>query len=358
MPAKPTDYIPFTIEFCPMTRARVFIALVSALLLTSPATLFAQGNWDVGFSAGVANYMGDIGDGAGNARKFIWDMQELRSRPALGVFARRKLDRDGLWHLRFDLSQINISGSDKDTRNPARRGRNLHFRNQMTEGSVRLERDLMQKPLVWARQRRAMLTVRGFIGFAKLSHNPEARIDANNLMREQLIESGITSDGQWHSLPELMTGGVDYSDELNINTIPFGLSAVIAGQKRGGAADFYVGIEIGFRMTDTDYLDDVTGFYSDPAQMSQLGAALSSQANPTDLELAGPSAGSLTAHSYIGDEIPVIRGNPANDDAYGTLVITYGKVLNGRSQSFNRNRSTYGNKKRGGLFKKSTKMKF
>jgi len=228
----------------------------------------------------------------------------------------------------------------------------------MTEGSIRLERDLMQRPLVWARQRRAMLTIRGFVGFAKLSHNPEARVDVNNVMRDQLIESGITSDGQWHSLPELMTGGVDYSDELNINTIPFGLSAVITGQKRGGAADFYFGIEIGIRMTDTDYLDDVTGFYADPSEMSTLGAALSSQSNLVDLELAGPGAGSLTAHSYIGDEIPVIRGNPANDDAYGSFVITYGKVLNGRSQSFNRNRSTYGNKKRGGLFKKSTRMKF
>ena len=312
--------------------------LVIAMLLSNPINLSAQGNWDVGFSAGVANYMGDIGGGKGNARNFIWDLQAMRSRPALGVYARRKLDRDGLWHVRFDLSQLHISGSDKDTRNPARRGRNLHFRNHMTEGSIRLERDLMQRPLVWARQRSAMVTVRGFVGFARLSHNPEARVDVNNVMHDQLIESGITSDGQWHSLPELMTGGVDYSDELNINTIPFGLSAIITGQKKGGAADFYVGIEIGFRMTDTDYLDDVTGFYSDPSEMSQLGAALSSQANPVDLEQAGRGSGSLTAHSYIGNETPVTRGNAANDDAYGTLVITYGKVLNGRSQSFNRKR--------------------
>jgi len=111
-------------------------------------------------------------------------------------------------------------------------------------------------------------------------------------------------------------------------------------------------------MVDTDYLDDISGFYADPSEMSQLGAALSSQANLEDLAIAGPGAGSMTAHSYIGDEIPVIRGNPANNDAFGTLVITYGKVLNGRSQSFNRSRSTYGNKKGGGLFRKSTRMKF
>ena len=346
-----------------MRTARLIPILILIASTTGFEGVVAQGHWDVGFSIGMANYMGDIGDGVTSRRDFIWDMQEFRSRPAFGVYARRKLDRDGLWHIRTDLSRIHISGSDKDTQYAPRRARNLHFRNHMTEGSIRLERDLLQKPLVWARQRRAMLTVRGFIGLARLSHNPEAQVDLNNVMFDQLKESGLTTEGQWHSLPELQTEGFDYSDELNINTIPFGLSAIVTGQKRGGAADFYVGIEIGFRMTDTDYLDDISRFYADPSQMSPLGAALSQQSNPTDLSIAnsgnesGP-AGSMTAHSYIGDEIPVIRGTPANTDAYGTLVITYGKVLNGRSQSFNRNRRTYGNKKGGGLFRKSTRMKF
>lgn len=345
-------------HFSPMAQLRLFFILLFAGFIPSFSPLLAQGDWDVGFSVGMANYMGDIGDGTTSRRDFIWDMQEFRTRPALGIYARRKLDRDGLWHLRFDFSRIHISGSDKDTQYAPRRARNLHFRNHMTEGALRIERDLMQKPLVWARQRRAMLTVRGFIGFARVQHNPEARVDVNNLMYDQLIESGITREGQWHSLPELQTGGVDYSDELNITTIPFGISAVITGQKRGGATDFYVGIELGFRMTDTDYLDDVSGFYADPSNMSPLAAALSSQANPIDLNLAGNGAGSMTAHSYIGDEIPVIRGSATNDDAYGTLVVTYGKVLNGRSQSFNRNRRSYGNRKGGGLFRKKTRMKF
>ena len=352
------DYIETTLHFWAMARMHLSFILLIGLLIPGSTPLMAQGDWDVGFSLGMANYMGDIGDGVTSRRDFIWDMQEFRTRPAFGLYARRKLDRDGLWHVRADISRIHISGSDKDTQYAPRRARNLHFRNHMTEGAIRLERDLLQKPLVWARQRRAMLTVRGFIGYARLQHNPEARVDVNNLMYDQLEEQGLTSPGQWHSLPELQTGGIDYSDELNITTIPFGVSAIITGQKRGGAADFYVGIELGFRMTDTDYLDDITGFYADPSEMTQLGAALSSQANPIDLNLAGPGAGSMTAHSYIGDEIPVIRGNPANDDAYGTLVITYGKVLNGRSQSFNRNRSTYGNKRGGGLFRKSTRMKF
>ena len=111
-------------------------------------------------------------------------------------------------------------------------------------------------------------------------------------------------------------------------------------------------------MTDTDYLDDISRFYADPSEMSPLAAALSQQSNPVDINEAGPGSGSVASHSYHSEDIPVIRGTPANTDAYGTLVITYGKVLNGRSQSFNRNRRSYGNKKGGGLFRKSTRMKF
>jgi hypothetical protein len=358
MSQKAPYYINTVLHFWPMRKVQLTFILLFMGLMSVQMGAHAQGVWDVGFSAGMANYMGDIGDGLTSRRDFIWDLQELRTRPALGIYARRKLDRDGLWHIRGDFSRIHISGSDKDTQYAPRRARNLHFRNIMFEGAIRVERDLLQKPLVWARQRRAMLTVRGFVGLGKLHHNPEARVDLNNQMYDQLVESGVTTEGQWHSLPELMTEGHDYSDELNINTMPFGLSAIVTGQKRGGAADFYVGIELSFRMTDTDYLDDISGFYADPSAMSPLAAALSQQSNPDDLESAGPGAGSMTAHSYIGEEIAVIRGNPANTDAYGTLVVTYGKVLNGRSQSFNRNRSTYGNKKGGGLFRKSSRMKF
>jgi len=353
---KAPHYTTSTPDFWSMRKLLLLSSVLLITLLSGPHA-WGQGNWDVGFTAGMANYMGDIGDGPSSRRDFIWDMQEVRTRPAFGMFARRKLDRDGIWHLRMDLSSVQISGHDKHTNYSARRGRNLHFRNIMQESCIRLERDLFQKPLVWARQRRAMLTIRGFVGFASLRHNPEAQVDPNNPAYNTLIEAGLTSPGEWHSLPELQTEGVDYSDELNLTTIPFGLCAVITGQKKGGAKDFYLSLEIGFRITDTDYLDDISGFYANPADMKPLAAALSSQANEVVMEEAGIEH-SVVNHMWFSEDHNVIRGNKANDDAYGTLVVSFGKVLNGRSQSFNNNRSRYGNKSRGGLFKKRTKMRF
>ena len=85
------------------------------LLLSAPSKGFGQGDWDIGFTAGMANYMGDIGDGFSSRRDFVWDLQELRTRPAFGLFVRRKLDRDGLWWVRGDVMRIHIAGHDKHT---------------------------------------------------------------------------------------------------------------------------------------------------------------------------------------------------------------------------------------------------
>ena len=125
------------------------IALATLLMFSPNSATNAQGDWDVGISGGISNYIGDIGDGTGPGRAFIWDLQELKSRPAFGVFVRRKLDPSGLWHIRSDFSKIHIAGSDKNTQYAPRRGRNLHFRNRMVELSIRMERDLFQAPLTW-----------------------------------------------------------------------------------------------------------------------------------------------------------------------------------------------------------------
>ena len=357
MMQKPTEYIP---HFADIRAVRLNHLLIGLLLAVAPTSVEAQGieDWDVGFTAGMSNYMGDIGDGISVRRDFVWDLQEIRTRPAFGLFVRRKLDRDGLWNARVDFSRIHISGHDKHTEYAPRRARNLNFRNHMQEASLRIERDLFQTPVVWSRQRRAMVTVRAFVGLAWLQHNPEAQVDLDNPAFNSLVEAGLTSAGQWHSLPELQTEGVDYSDDLSLTTVPFGLSAVVTGQKRGGAADWYLGIEMGFRLTNTDYLDDISSFYSDPGDMSTLGAALSAQTNEDLLEEIGPEAGSITAHSYIGEDIPVIRGNPVNNDAYGTLVLSFGKVLESGNGGFNRTRSRYGNKRRRSPFKRRTRMRF
>ena len=337
-----------------------FLLFCGLILSLAPHRAEAQGieAWDVGFTAGMSNYMGDIGDGRVSRRDFVWDLQELRSRPAFSFFVRRQLDRDGLWNARVDLSRIHIAGHDKSTDYAPRRARNLNFRNHMQEASIRIERDLFQTPLVWGRQRRAMMTVRAFLGLARLQHNPEGQVDLDNPAFASLAEAGITSAGEWHSLPELQTEGHDYTDELNLTTVPFGFAAVITGQKRGGAPDWYLGLEMGFRLTNTDYLDDISTFYADPSEMSALGAALSAQSNESLLEEIGPDAGSMTAHSYIGDDIPVIRGNPVNNDAYGTFVVSFGKVLERGNGGFNRNRSRYGNKRRGSPFKRRTRARF
>ena len=345
----------YTLEITDIRAVRLGFLLFCGLILSlAPHRAEAQGieAWDVGFTAGISNYMGDIGDGRISRRDFVWDLQELRSRPAFSFFVRRQLDRDGLWNARVDLSRIHIAGHDKSTDYAPRRARNLNFRNHM-QGSIRIERDLFQTPLVAGSA--ALCDGARLLGLARLRTTLKVKSTDNF---GSLVAAGITSAGEWHSLPELQTEGHDYSDELNLTTVPFGFAAVITGQKRGGAPEWYLGVEVGFRLTNTDYLDDISAFYADPSEMSDLGAALSAQSNDGLLEEIGPDAGSITAHSYIGDDIPVTRGNPVNNDAYGTLVVSFGKVLERGNGGFSRNRSRYGNKRRGSPFKRRTRTRF
>ncbi len=350
--------IPFR-DICTVQLKRFSSFGLGLLMLSSSMTMaLGQGAvLDIGVTAGMSNYVGDIGDGKSSGRTFIWDLQEIRTRPAFGVFVRHKIDRDGLWWVRGDFMRIHISGHDKHTEYKPRRARNLHFRNRMSEASIRIERDLIQQSIIWSRQRRTMVTVRGFLGLAFFKHNPEAQVDLNNPAYSDLVTVGITSDGYWHSLPELMTEGIDYSDQLQMTTIPFGLSAVVAGERRDGTVDFYIGIELGFRLTNTDYLDDISGYYYDPSQMNPLGAALSSQANEVVMDQEEITH-SLANHQWQDEENLIIRGNPSNDDAYGTLVLSFGKVLNGSSTRFKRNRSRYGYKRGNSFLKRRSRFRF
>lgn len=71
-------------------------------------------------------------------------------------------------------------------------------------------------------------------------------------------------------------------------------------------------IEVGFRKTFTDYIDDVSGYFPDPAML---------------LAERGPMA---VSYSYRGDELPggsqtfpksTLRGNPGTDDWYHVVSI-------------------------------------
>ena len=105
-------------------------------------------------------------------------------------------------------------------------------------------------------------------------------------------------DGTKHALRPIMTEGVKYSP-LHI-VLPSGI-----GVKYKVNYLFDLALEITYRFTFTDYLDDVSGFYIDPGSFDEIGRQLADRRSELGLEPAEAGDG---------------RGNPDIDDGSVYLV--------------------------------------
>ena len=135
----------------------------------------------------------------------------------------------------------------------------------------------------------------------------------------------------------MQTEGVAYATTVAV--IPVGASATMTISQRRNQPSWRIGLEVCWRFTFTDYLDDIHHTYGDPSEMSTLGEALSSQVDLDLLTFLGDEAGGLGSHSYVDPDLnggmTVIRGNPQNNDSYGTISLSLSRVLT-RSSNYGR----------------------
>jgi len=282
------------------------------LSLIIPVLSTAQ-SWEGGIMLGTCNYLGDIGNGSGPNRPFIYDLQINKTRPGIGGFLRYHATyRTGL---RASIMYGQATGDDVLTVNPARKVRNLHFKSNVFEFSTQFEyafykskhanyRDLNQtfkRTIVISE-----FTLYGFMGVGVFRFNPKARYN-----------------GDWVPLQPLGTEGQVGKEKYNLIqfNIPMGFGAHyhITDKLR-------VGIEVGYRKLFTDYLDDISGFYEEP-----LILAKNNPNNPLmAVELANRSINIFTDIDTIYHEPGFPRGQGAEDenDTYFFTVITFSYFLN------------------------------
>lgn len=185
---------------------------------------------------------------------------------------------------RASLTWFQIAGSDANA-NDDRRERNLHFRAGCMElaalGAVNLS------PMGARFYQRSVLNVHGFVGVGLLYFNPKAKYQ-----------------GDWVALAPLQTEGKSYSRIQPV--FPVGLGARIKLDPF-----FNVLIEGGYRITFTDYLDDMsTTRYPDPATLkSDLSRALSDRRPEIGTQPSLPQQRGR-------------RGNPETNDGYFIANIT------------------------------------
>lgn len=279
---------------------------IATLLAGVAVTADAQYAWDVGFHLGGANYLGEMGGKDQPRRDFIWDMKLSQTRWAVGGFARRKINR--LISVNTGLLYLRLQGADALTESyRPRRGRNLNFRNDLFEWYIRPEFTIYQDNDLGGRGRyRTDFRLFGYVGAALYYHNPKGQINR---------------EGAFYALQPLTTELVDYS-RFGVS-IPAGIGFHFTKRRR-----HRFGWDMGWRTTFTDYLDDVSTTYADPALLpSQEAINLSNQtsyAYALDPTLPHPN-------NYAPG---AIRGDPTHNDSYLTMTFTYSYVLRGQSNFY------------------------
>lgn len=284
-----------------MTKFYYFI-----IILFISASANAQYNWEVGGGIGLANYLGDIGGGAGEAKNSIADLKIGESKLSLSAFSRYRINR------RFAIASFlnygRISGEDANSENRGRRGRNLSFRNDLIELSLRTDVTLYVNYDVGRKgYYNPDFKLYAFVGIAGTYSNPKAELD-----------------GEWHNLRELTTEGQFDKYSQFVFAVPAGLGFFYTYDRVNRFA-----FEAQYSFAFSDYLDDISTIYADPAILpNDLSRTLANRHGELDEGEDVPGPNNYTAGNK--------RGDPDNTDDYMFIRVTYSRVLRGKSGYYKR----------------------
>ncbi len=301
------------------------IILAVAVFIT-PIIGFAQYNWDIGVQAGASNYLGEMGGKHDTRKDFVADMKLKKTQFTVGAFGRYKFTH--LISAQLAFNWVRIQGADNASTNPARVGRNLSFRDDIMELAATAQVFFYEMPDLGHTYRyKNDFKMYAFGGVGGFYYNPKA----------------YSKDGNWVALRPLKTEGKDYG-KFNVS-IPLGLGFLFTIDKR-----HRIGWEFNWRTTFTDYLDDASDVYVDPASLeSDLAREMANRRPELDPSIhTGPNIGDAAGeaqYGHAGDK----RGDPSHKDTYMTTSLYYSYVIRGKSSLY---KSKYGS-----IFRKSKSKK-
>jgi opacity protein-like surface antigen len=254
-----------------------FYLIASALLVTANANAQkspgSQENADSKFSfslgAGSANYFGDL-----------IDKDVTLSQVSLSFSTGLKYAITSNLAARLDVGVQKLQGSDSKS-GGAHPERNLSFKSNTVDFALAAEYTILNS-------KKFKLSPYIFAGVGVVLFNPYAQ----------------DAFGNKQSLPELQTEGRSYSTAA----LEFPLGA---GVKYRINDDVSFGLEFNYRITRTDYLDDVSrNSYPSKASLDARNP-LTSKFTYRGNEVGGPA--------WPGATLP--RGNPDNNDAFLTTQL-------------------------------------
>jgi hypothetical protein len=260
--------------------------------------------------AGASSFLGELGGRDQVGSDFLWDLETAETQPCGGVGFRYYIGKHHALNVGGSIGWV--SGDDALTDEKFRSNRNLHFRSIIVEAALKYELHFSFKKLgnlygIGKRSARAKNKYRDlylFAGVGGFYFNPKAYYE-----------------GEWVELQPLGTEGQGFEGEpdrydLYQPSIPMGL-----GMRFGLGRKYRIGLEVGYRKTFTDYIDDVsTDYYDNDKLRRRRGNMAADLADPSKGEIPTYTSGTYT---YDPTAEGMQRGDPSDKDAYIFTTITF-----------------------------------
>lgn len=240
---------------------------------------------ELGGFAGYSNYIGDL-------QETQFEMSEANL--TYGGFVRFNLSNHVALRTHYYKGQL--SGSDHNFTTPDLRERNLSFRTDFSEFGIVAEIALVN----FGANKKKIASSYIFGGVAALHFNPQAEID-----------------GEWVDLQPLGTEGQGlpgYKSKYSKYTLAYPMGV---GFRFNLARVANLGLVLGWRKSETDYIDDVSEKYPDISMLQQVNPKAAA------LSFREPEITGDLYHNPVGE----FRGDPSKKDWYLFIGTTFSIYL-------------------------------
>ncbi len=279
----------------------------------------SQYNFDFGVNLGASSFLGELGGPDKDPQNNFLDMNLQSTRYAFGGFARYRFAKN--FAAKVSLNYLRVSGADSLTDEPTKRARNLSFRSDIFEASTTLEYYFITVNDI-NRTGRYRSDFRAYVfgGFSAFYFKPEAEYQGN-----------------WYDLRTLRTEGQEEEYEKIAFAIPFGAGFYFTVKR-----NIRLGMEIGYRASFTDYIDDVSTVYAGPTDLPYAQSILLANRTQERRAIEGddkfPNAGFYQEGAR--------RGNPNSNDGYMLAQFSISYAIRGKSSFYKARYNSVINKRR------------
>jgi hypothetical protein len=297
-------------------KATLLLMICFSFLSTSHAQAFIFGNekikWEVGVNFGPSFFLGDLGGNSGKGTNNVKDLNFEFTKLMKGAYITMYPNK---WlGIRVAASQTYLEGDDAAINTHGinelwRKQRNLDFRTNVLElnGSLEIFPTML---FSGDPENEPRLRPYGLIGGGMYHFNPQGSLTAAN------------GDKVWYDLHPLRTEGEGMAEYPNSK--PYKLTQM--NVLYGGGVKYFIsdrvnaGVELLYRKTFSDYIDDVSQNYIDPTKFSKyLSAADAGLAYKLSDKSKGIIYPGMTRYP-AGTQ----RGDTKDADTYFSVVLKVG----------------------------------